>query len=132
MDENITSEFTGELDIDKIDREYGLIIEDSITVTMTEYDYETMAPAGETMEMLATLSFKIDNEIQKISIDLAHLIIIYKKAKRKGIPINQGDNYNHQAKIDEKTMAQNLGFNIINYIKETIKKEKEQTNFMYG
>ncbi|MFQ5976208.1 MAG: hypothetical protein ACE5J5_07840 [Candidatus Hydrothermarchaeales archaeon] len=129
---NEIPEFGVELDLERIDKEYGLIVEDSMAITMTEFDYETMEPMGETFEMVATLSFKMGDEIKKLAIDISHLILLYKKAKNKGIEVKLGEKYNHQVKVGENIMAQNPGFNILDYIKESIKKEKDQTNFMFG
>lgn len=132
MNENTTPKFGVELDLEQIDKEHGLVIEDSMATPMTEYDYETMEPMGETYEMGATLSFKIRGDINKLGIDLPNLIVLYKKAKTKGIEIKLGDKYNHQVKAGENIMAQNLGFNILDYVRECIKKEKEQTDYMFG
>ncbi len=132
MNENTTPKFGVELDLEQIDKEHGLVIEDSMATTMTEYDYETMEPMGETYEMVATLSFKIRGDINKLGIDLPNLIVLYKKAKTQGIEIKLGDKYHHQVKAGENIMAQNLGFNILDYVRECIKKEKEQTDYMFG
>ena len=121
-----------ELDLENIDKEYGLKIEDSTSTPMTEYDYETMQPMGETYEMVATISFKIGEELNKLGIDLSNLIKIYKKAKRKKINISIAENYHHQTKVGQNSMAQNPGFNILDYVKKCISKEKQTTDFMFG
>ncbi len=132
MNENTTPKLGVTFDIEQIDKEYGLVIEDSMATPMTEYDYETMEPMGETYEMVATLSFKIQGDINKLGIDIPNLIVLYKKAKINGIEIKLGDQYNHQVKTGENIMAQNPGFTILGYVKKCIKKEKEQTNYMFG
>ena len=132
MIENTTPKFGVTFDIEQIDKEHGLVIEDSMATTMTEYDYETMEPMGETYEMVATLSFKIRGDVNKLGIDLPNLIVLYKKAKTEGIEIKLGDQYHHQVKAGENIMAQNPGFNILDYVRECIKKEKEQTDYMFG
>ncbi|MFQ5888396.1 MAG: hypothetical protein ACE5HY_06845, partial [Candidatus Hydrothermarchaeales archaeon] len=76
--------------------------------------------------------FKIDNEIKKLGIDLPHLVLLYKKAKTKGIDVKLGDKYRHQVKVGENIMAQNPDFNILDYTEEYISKEEEQTDFMFG
>lgn len=121
-----------ELDLENIDKEYGLVIEDSMSTPMTEYDYETMQPMGETYEMVVTISFKIGDEVNKLGLDLSNLITIYKKAKRKKIKISLAENYNHQNKVGQNSMAQNPGFNILDFVKKCISKEKETTDFMFG
>ncbi len=135
-------------EIKRIDREYGIVTESAETRQVIEHDDETGVPVGKHEDISVEFSYKIGDEIKRETLSLWHFKKLYTNAKRMKISIRRGENYVY---TEEESMEDILGFevddleelpkatqqktkelDVIEYVEELIKDERERTGPMFG
>lgn len=108
--------------LDKIDRKYGIVIEASRAQRIVEYDEETFSES-EWEEIEIEFTYKRNKKIFRDVLPLSHFIPIYRDAKSI---IKRSRHYIHS------TEEGAIPFDVIEYMEEIIRREKEQTGPMFG
>jgi hypothetical protein len=120
-----------DLEIDDIDGSSQIVIEDSFSVTFMERDYATLTPMGLITEIFVTFSCKVKGEAKKVRMDVPHFLVIYKKARRRGIRIKKGKDCVHLEKDGSGKQKENRDFDILDFIEKCIAREKDGVGDMF-
>ena len=109
-----------------IDRKYGIIVESSRSHKVSETDEETMAES-EWEEIEVEFSYRKGKKTIRDILPLSHFLLLYKDARSL---VKRGKNYTH-ASMDPDTPPPD-GFDVLHYIEELLRIEREKTGPMYG
>lgn len=120
-----------ELEIDDIDRSSKIVIEESVSMTFTERDYITFVPTGLVTEIFVTISCRVKGKSMKVRMDAPHFLLIYKKAKGRGISIKKGKDYKHTESDESGNQKEATDFDILEFLEKCIASERDGVGDMF-
>lgn len=106
-----------------IDRKYGIVVEASRSTRVSDMDEETMSES-EWEEVEVEFSYKKTRKVFRDILPLSHFLLLYRDARPL---VKRGKNYTHAA---QGSSLEN--FDVLHYIEEFLKVEREKTGPMYG
>lgn len=107
----------------EIDRNYGIVVEASRSTRVSDVDEETMSES-EWEEIEVEFSYRKNRKVFRDVLPLSHFLLLYRDARSI---VKRGKNYTHAA---QGSPLEN--FDVLNYIEEFLKIEKEKTGPMFG
>lgn len=126
------------LTLTQIDKEYGIVVEQSVTRRFVDYDEETFMEE-EVEDIDIHVSYKKDGKKLRGALPLADFVKLYKDAKQM---IKLGKKYAHTScggthecegtREHASECKKHDKFDVLSYVKEIVKEEAEKTGPMFG
>lgn len=109
------------LDLSRIDRKYGIVIERSRSVLVREYDEENLVEE-EWEDIEIEISYKVQGRLRRRILPLQWFVSIYRTAKPM---VRKSKRYIHYGLGPEE-------FDVIEYLESVIREEQEKIGPMFG
>lgn len=114
---------SGKMRLRDVDPKYGLVVEASRSTRVAEMDEETMSES-EYEEIEVEFSYRKNRKVFRDVLPLSHFMLLYRDARSM---VKRGKNYTHASSDGLQE-----GFDILHFIEELLKVEREKTGPMYG
>lgn len=106
-----------------IDKKYGIVVESSRSTRVSDVDEETMSES-EWEEIEVEFSYRKNRKAFRDILPLSHFLLLYRDAR---FLVKRGKNYTHAAQGSALE-----SFDVLHYIEEFLKIEREKTGPMFG